>query len=158
MCVLCLVTQSCPTLRDPMDCSPPGSSVRRDSPGKKTGVVCHALLQGVFPTQGSNLDLTRCRRILYRLSHQESPRRLEWIAYPFSRGSSCPRNQTRVSCSAGRFLTSWATREARFYVYWLYLMEDFCDADLWCIILITEMLIGVIHYTFFNWNSLIIVI
>ena len=158
MCVLCLVTQSCPTLCDPMDCRPPGSSVRRDSPGKKTGVVCHALLQGVFPTQGSNPDLTRCRWILYRLSHQESPRRLEWVAYPFSRGSSCPRNQTRVSCIAGGFLTSWATREARFHVYWLYLMEDFCDADLWCRILITEMLIGVIHYTFFNWNSLIIVI
>ena len=36
--------QSCPTLRDPMDCSPPGSSVHRDSPGKNTGVACHALL------------------------------------------------------------------------------------------------------------------
>ena len=128
MCVLCLVTQSCPTLCDPMDCRPPGSSVRRDSPGKKTGVVCHALLQGVFPTQGSNPDLTRCRWILYRLSHQESPRRREWVAYPFSRGSSCPRNQTRVSCIAGGFLTSWATREARFHVYWLL----FNGRLLWC--------------------------
>ena len=36
-----------------MDCSPPGSSVHRDSPGKNTGVGCHALLQGIFPTQGS---------------------------------------------------------------------------------------------------------
>ena len=36
----------------------------------------------------------------------------EWVAYPFSRGSSWPRNQTRVSCITGRFLTSWATREA----------------------------------------------
>ena len=149
MCVLCLVTQSCPTLCDPMDCSLPGSSVHRDSPGKNTGVGCHALLQGVFPTQGSNPDLTHRRWILYHLSHQESPRRLEWVAYPFSRGSSCPRNWTRVSCIAGVFFTSWATREARFHVYWLYFMEDFCDADLWCRILITEMLIGVIHYTFF---------
>ena len=38
-----------------MDCSPPGSSVHEDSPGKNTGVGCHALLQGIFPTQESNL-------------------------------------------------------------------------------------------------------
>ena len=48
--VLCLVAQSCPTLYDPTDCSPPGSYVRGDSPGKNTGVGCHALLQGIFPT------------------------------------------------------------------------------------------------------------
>ena len=47
----------CPTLCDPMDGSPPGSSVHGDSPGKNTGVGCHALLQGIFPTQGSNLSL-----------------------------------------------------------------------------------------------------
>ena len=45
------VAQSCPSLCDPMDCSPPGSSVHGDSPGKNTGVYCHALLQGIFPTQ-----------------------------------------------------------------------------------------------------------
>ena len=39
---------------DPMDCSPPDSSVHGDSPGKNTEVSCHALLQGIFPTQGSN--------------------------------------------------------------------------------------------------------
>ena len=49
VCVLrCLVTQSCPTLCDPMDCSPPGSSVHGESPGKNTGVGCHALLQGIL--------------------------------------------------------------------------------------------------------------
>ena len=48
------VAQSCPTLCDPMDCSPPASSVHGDSPGKNTGVGCHALLQGIFSTQGSN--------------------------------------------------------------------------------------------------------
>ena len=47
--------QSCPTLCDPMDCSPPGSSVHGDAPGKNTGVGCHVLLQGIFPTQGLNL-------------------------------------------------------------------------------------------------------
>ena len=49
--------QSCPTLCDPMDCSPPGSSVHGDSPGKSTGVECHALLQGIFPTRGLNPHL-----------------------------------------------------------------------------------------------------
>ena len=49
--------QSYLTLCDPMDCSLPGSSVHGDSPGKNTGVGCHALLQGIFPTQGLNLGL-----------------------------------------------------------------------------------------------------
>ena len=43
-----------------------------DSPGKNTGVGCHFLLQGIFPTQGSNLGLLRCRQTLYPLSHQGS--------------------------------------------------------------------------------------
>ena len=92
MCV-CLVTQSCPALCDPMDNSPPGFSVH--------GVGCHALLQEIFPTQGSNSGLQHCRWILYRLSHQGSTRILEWVAYPFSRGSSWPRSWTRASCIAG---------------------------------------------------------
>ena len=70
--VLCLIAQSCPTLCEPMDWSPPGSSV-------------HGILQA---------------------------RILEWVAYPFSRASSQSRNQTGVSCIAGRFFTSWASREA----------------------------------------------
>ena len=69
---MCLVTQSCLTLCDPMDCSPSGSSVYRDSPGKTTGVGCHALLQGISPTQGSNPGVPLCRCILYLLSHQET--------------------------------------------------------------------------------------
>ena len=46
------------------------------------------------------------------LSHQGSPRILEWGAYPFSRASSRPRNRTRVSCLVGRFFPRWVTREA----------------------------------------------
>ena len=42
-------------------------------PGKNTGVGSHSLLQGIFPTQGSNLGLLHCRQILYHLSHQGSP-------------------------------------------------------------------------------------
>ena len=50
----------------------PGSFVHGDSPGKNTGVGCHALLQGIFPTQGLNPGLLHCRQILYHLSHQGS--------------------------------------------------------------------------------------
>ena len=72
-----------------------------------------SLLQGIFPTQGSNPGFPHCRRILYQLSHKGSPRILEWVAYPFSR-SSPPRDQTRVSCiKRGGFVTSSATREAQ---------------------------------------------
>ena len=65
-----LVTQSCPTLCNPMDCSPPGSSDH-----------------GIFQA-----------------------RILEWVAMPTSRGSCRPRDQTWVSCTAGRFFTIWATK------------------------------------------------
>ena len=74
--VLVLSRSVCPTLCDPMDCSPPGSSVHGKSSGKNTEVGCHALLQGIFSTQGSNPDLLHCRRILYCLSHQGSPHNL----------------------------------------------------------------------------------
>ena len=67
-------SQSCPTLYDPMDCSPPGSSVLVDSPGKVTGVPCHAFLQGIFPTQESNLTLLLGRQNSLPLSHQGSHR------------------------------------------------------------------------------------
>ena len=96
--------------------SPPHSSVCRDSPGKNTGVGCHVLLHGIFPSQGSNPGLPHCRQILYHLSYQGSPKALRWVAYPFSRESSWPRNRTGASCIAGRFFTSWATREALVYL------------------------------------------
>ena len=59
--------QSCLTLWDPMDCSPPGSSVHGISSAKILG--CHFLLQGIFLTQGSNTGLLHCRQILHSLSH-----------------------------------------------------------------------------------------
>ena len=71
-----LVAQACPTLCNPMDYSPPGSSV-------------HGILQA---------------------------RKLKWIAMPSSRGSSQPRDWTRVSCPARRFFNVWATRKA--HEYW----------------------------------------
>ena len=70
-----LVAQSCLTIWDPMDCSPPDDSV-------------HRILQA---------------------------RILEWVAIPFSKGSSRPRNRTQVSCTASGFFTIWATREITMY-------------------------------------------
>ena len=140
-----------------------------NSPGQDTGMGSCSLLQGIFPTQGSNPFLLLGRQILYHWdplplpryhwgtwevsndnisllkiqfliiygspsqvvlkSESESysvvynslrPHRLyhgvlqaripEWVAFPFSRGSSQPRDQTEVSCIAGRFFTVWATR------------------------------------------------
>ena len=111
--MLRLVTQLYLTLCCPMDCSPLGSSVHGDSPSKNTGMGFPAFLQGIFPTQGLNPGLPHCGWTFYHLSHQGNPRILEWAASFFSRGSSWPRNWTRVSRIAGRFLTSWATREAQ---------------------------------------------
>ena len=72
--MLCLVTQSCPTLCDPMDCNLPGSSVQ-DSSGKNTGVGCPALLQGIFPTQGWNTwESPRSKEI-----KPVNPKGLPWI-------------------------------------------------------------------------------
>ena len=93
--MLCLVGQSCLTLCDPMDGSPPGTSVHGDSPGQNTGVGCSALLQGIFSTQGSNPSLQHCRQIPYQLSHQgsqESQRispklKMKWTDKIWKRGS-----------------------------------------------------------------------
>ena len=83
-----------------------------DSLGQNIGVIRLSLLEGIFPTQGSNPSLPHFRQILYQLSHKGSPRILEWVACPFSRGSSWPRNWTRVSCIAGGFFSIWDIREA----------------------------------------------
>ena len=83
-----------------------------NSPSWNTRVGSRSLLQGIFPTQGSNPSLLHSRGILYHLSHQRRPRILEWVAYLFFRRSSHPRNQTGVSCIAGGFFTSWAIRGA----------------------------------------------
>ena len=77
-------------------------------PDKNIGVGSLSLLQGIFPTQGSNPGLAHCWWILYQLSHKGSPRILEWVAYPFSSRSSPPRNRTTVSCIVGGVFTNWA--------------------------------------------------
>ena len=68
-----LVTQSCLSLCDPMDCSPLGSSVQRICQARIL-VDCHSFLQGIFPTRVLSLGLLHCRQSPYAMSHQESPR------------------------------------------------------------------------------------
>ena len=92
-------SESCSAVSDSF--WPHGLDSPWNSPGQNTGVGSLSLLQGIFPTQGSNPGLLQCRRILYQLSHKGSPRTLQCIAYPFSSGSLGPRNWTGVSCIAG---------------------------------------------------------
>ena len=102
------VAQSCPILCDLMGHSP------QNSPGQNTAVGSLSLLQWIFPTQRSNPGFPHCRWIIYQLSLKESPGILEWVAYPFSSGSSQPRNRTGISCIAGRFFTNY--QESPMYV------------------------------------------
>ena len=71
-----------------MECSPPGSSIHGDSPGKNTGVGCHSLLQGIFPTQGSNPGLPHCRWILYCLSTRKAQE--YWSGWPIPSPGDLP--------------------------------------------------------------------
>ena len=91
-----LVTQSCPSLCDPMDCRPPGSSVHGTFQSKNSYVGI--LLKGIFPTQGSNLGLLHCRQILYCLSHQGSPRNVTKyglkFCQPMLRAGMCSQKPT----------------------------------------------------------------
>ena len=85
-----------------------------NSPGQNTGVSSLSLLQGIFPMQGLNPGLSHCRQMLYQLSHKGSPRILEWVAFPFSRGYSRPRNQT----------SNWGLLHYRWILYQLSYQES----------------------------------
>ena len=91
------VAQSCPTLEDPVNYTV--HAILQDR------ILSLSHLQGIFPTQGSNPGLPQYRWILYQLGHKGSLRILEWVGYPFSSELSQLRNQTGVSCIAGRFFT-----------------------------------------------------
>ena len=109
-CPSCIESESHSVVFDSLQ--PHGLYSPWNSPGQNTGVGSLSLLQEIFPTQGSNPGLLRCRQILYQLSHKGSPRILEWVVYPFSSGSSWPRNWTRVCCIADGFFTNLAIMEA----------------------------------------------
>ena len=105
--VLCAVLSQSVTLCDPMDCSLPGSSFHGDSQGKNTGVGCHALLQGIFPTQGRTQAscITGGFFTIWAIRGAQE----YWSAYPIPSTGYLPkpRNLTGVSCIAGGFFTSW---------------------------------------------------
>ena len=105
-CTVCLVAQSCPPLCNPMSCSSPGSSVHGDSQSKNTGVSCHALLQGIFPTQGSNTVLPHCRWIFLPTEPPGKPKNTGVGSLSLLQRIFLARNQTGVSCIAGRFFIS----------------------------------------------------
>ena len=92
-----LWAQSRLTLCDPTDCSQPWGFSRQEY---WRGLPCLPL--GILPLP----DLLHCGQVRYSLSHQGSPRTLRQVAYPFSRGSSRPRNGTRVSYVAGGLFTN----------------------------------------------------
>ena len=93
VCLYVLVAQLCPAVCDPMDC-PTRLLCMWNSPGKNTGVGCHSLLPGIFPTQGSNPGLLHCRQSLYHLSHQESLP-LQGMVTVFQLGEACGFNSSR---------------------------------------------------------------
>jgi len=114
---MCLVTQFCLTLCEPMGYSPPGSSTHGDSPGKNTGERLPCPPAGDLPNPGIKPRSSSLQADSLLSELLGSPWILEWVAYPFSRGSSQPWNRTRVSCIAGGFFTSWATRETHMHIY-----------------------------------------
>ena len=93
--------------KTPWDWSLPGSSVHGDSLGKNIGVGCH-----ILPNPGIEPRSHILQEDSLLSEPPKKPWILEWIAYPFSRGSSWPRNRTGISYIAGRFFTSRATRES----------------------------------------------
>ena len=100
------------TLGRPQGLQPTRLLCSWDSSGKNSGVGSLSLLQGILPIQELKPNFLHCRQIPYQVSQKGSPRKLEWVASPFSSRSSWPRNQTEVSCIAGGFFTNWAMREA----------------------------------------------
>ena len=108
--VLFVVAQPCPTFFDPMDCRPPGSSVHGGFSRQEywSGFPC--LLPGDLPNPGIEPSSPALQVDSLPSeppgSEYWSPRILEWVANPFSKESSRPRNHTGVSCIARRFFTS----------------------------------------------------
>ena len=106
---LCMHAQSCPTLFDPMFCSPPSSSVLEflwNFPGKNTGVGCHFLLQGIFLTQGSNpslLCLLHWQSDSLPLHHLRTQVK-RWMEVGGGRGEGNDWNKDALKCSVASLL------------------------------------------------------
>ena len=173
ICVCVLVAQSSLTLCDPMDCSPPSSSVHEifqarildwvaisfsrgsSQPRDQTQVSCNIYIYNIISSVNSDrigvvrvdilvlfqilveelstfhfwsevkfpqLCLTLCDPMDYTVQGILQARILEWVAFPFYRGSSQPRNWTEVSCLAGRFFINWAMSHLILFCYCLFLL------------------------------------
>ena len=94
-----------------------------NSPGQITGVGSLSLLQGIFATQGSNPGLPHCGCILYQLSHKGSPRILQWVAYPFSSGSSGNRNRTRGQPPENHAKWKWQSQKVTYVISLCFIPE-----------------------------------
>ena len=97
-----LVVQSCPTLCNPMDCI----FCPWNSPGEKTGVGTHPLLQGIAPTQGSNPGIMHCRQILYHLRPQgslvrEAVNKYTWCFQSVIRGKGWNKQEEDLASTGG---------------------------------------------------------
>ena len=99
-----------------------------------------SLLQGIFPTLGSNPGFPHSRWIVYHLSYQGSPGTLWGVAYTFFSRSLQLRNQNRVSCIAGGFSISWATREAPYGNYKWNITFKMCESPInWILVMYTVL-------------------
>ena len=110
------VVQSCQTLRDPIDCSLPGSSVHGILQARIVEWVA-CLCEGIFPIQGLNPDVPHCRWILYHLSQQGSPRILEWVTVSLST-EPLLESPNKLSSSNGRGEEGCGTHDSVVAKYW----------------------------------------
>ena len=78
-----------------------------------TELLCYTAIMNMIKVKVAQPCPTLCDPMNYTAHGILQARILEWVAFPFSRGSSHPRDRTQVSCIVGRFFTSWATREAK---------------------------------------------
>ena len=107
-----LATQSCLTLCDPMDCSPPGFSVHKVLQARILEFASISFARASFQPRYQTWISCFAGGFFTIWATREATRTLEWVAYTFSRGFSWLRNQIRVSCIAGGLFTSWAMRES----------------------------------------------
>ena len=132
---VCLVGQSCLTLCNPMDYSLPGSSAHGDSAGKNTGVGCHSLFQGIFPTQGLNQGLPYCRWVLYHLSHEWS------ILYQYTK------NPLLYTCSHQHSILY--NSDFNWYIGWKFLSPSFFFVFPWLLVRLVLFMELLAIFTFY---------
>ena len=111
--MLGLVIQSCPTLCEPLDCSPPGFSVNGDSPGKNTGVGCRALLQGIFPILRAELRSPTLQADSLPSESPGKPKNTGVGSLSLLQGNFPTQELNWRILHCGRFFASWATREVQ---------------------------------------------